>query len=226
MGTGALTGAQTGEPVSIHAKPALFASFAAPPATDEFEATELGAQWQWQANPGDDWASLKTLSGKLRLAALAPPVAGNLYDAPNLLMQKFPAPAFTATAKLDAAPDANDSQAALIVFGYDYAWIGVRQEAGARHLVFAVNRDAANGRPEDRVVLATAGSSPVWLRVAVDDGARCTFSYSSDGKTFVPAPGSFSATAGRWVGAKFGLFAVANGPGPTFADFDFVRVTP
>jgi beta-xylosidase len=46
-----------GEPVRRHSKPVITPSckIAIPQATDEFTASELGLQWQWQANHRDDW---------------------------------------------------------------------------------------------------------------------------------------------------------------------------
>ena len=42
-------------------------------------------------------------------------------------------------------------------------------------------------------------------------GARCTFSYSLDGRKWKSA-GSFLAREGRWIGAKYGFFC--NRPAP------------
>jgi hypothetical protein len=49
----------------------------------------------------------------------------------------------------------------------------------------------------------------VFLKVTVADGAVCRFSYSVDGRTFTSIGDPFTARAGRWVGAKVGLFAAA-----------------
>ena len=90
MGTGVATGAEKGEPVVVHAKPALPPQpFAVPATSDEFAAPQLGLQWQWQANPKPNWLSLTAKPGSLRLFAQAEPKPGNLFDAPFLLMQKF-----------------------------------------------------------------------------------------------------------------------------------------
>jgi len=54
------------------------------------------------------------------------------------------------------------------------------------------------------------------------------FAFSVDGAKFTAAGKDFQATAGKWVGAKVGLFASA-GVGPAsggHADFDFFRFTP
>ena len=96
----------TGEPVLTFRMPDVGPS--APAAvmqmSDEFNGPALGLQWQWQANPQAAWWSLAARPGALRLTAAAPtPGAASLWPVPNLLLQKFPAEAFEATALVSAA---------------------------------------------------------------------------------------------------------------------------
>lgn len=219
MGTGVTTGAATGDPVLVHKKPALPAQpIAVPVTSDEFNSPTLGLQWQWQANPGSDWASLTARPGFLRLAGQSEAEAGNLYSPPWLLLQKFPALEFSATAKLDAT---TAGQTGLLVFGYDYAWIGFRWGKLTQITVMK----AAEGKPvATEAVAAGVPAGPVHLRVTVTDGGKCRFSYSIDGKIFTPLGGEFTANVGRWVGAKVGLFAV--GDRSTHADYDSFVVGP
>jgi beta-xylosidase len=182
----------------------------------------LGLQWQWQANPKPDWLSLTAKSGSLRLFAQPEPKPGNLYDAPFLLLQKFPALEFTVTAKLELAPKGEGDSAGLIVFGYDYAWLGLKQTNHVNALVLATRPEAVKGEAQQAAVIVPAVNGPVWLRVTVRDKGKYRFSYSLDGQKFLPAGESeITATVGRWVGAKVGVFA-AGTPGAA-ADFDWVR---
>ncbi len=225
LGTGVATGAAKGEPVLVHQKPALPPQpVAVPPTSDDFAAPALGLQWQWQANPGDGWFSLAAKPGHLRLFAQPAPKPGNLYDAPFLLMQKFPAPEFTVTTKFEFAPKADGDSAGLMVFGHDYAWLGLRQIDGTAALVRAVRKDAPKGEPQEVEILVRAVKGPVSLRVSVGPAAACQFSWSQDGEHFLPVGGQFTATVGRWVGAKVGLFA--NGAAGATADFNWLRVSP
>ncbi len=222
MGTGVATGAATGDPVLVHGKPNGGSSLAdgpvrVPPTSDEFDSGPLGLQWQWQANPGPDWYSLTAKPGALRLFAQPEPKPGNLYDAPFLVLQKFPALEFSMTTVL-TAPTA--AQAGLIVFGYDYAWIGM---SGGR-LVRVTVINAAEKPVAAETVVEEKIAGPVHLRVEVAEGGKCRFSYSLDGKVFTPVGDTFTASVGRWVGAKAGLFA-AGAPG-AHADFDFFHVGP
>jgi beta-xylosidase len=218
MGTGVATGAAKGDPVLTYRKPGLpVQPVAVPPTSDDFSAPVLGRQWQWQANPRADWYSLRAKPGALRLFAQPEPAPGNLYDAPFLLLQKFPAPAFRATTRLDAP--AAGIQAGLMVFGYDYAWIGVRD---GQVVQVTVKTASEKPVPTEKVVAGKV-TGPVQLRVDVGPDAQCRFSYSLDGRTFTPLGDAFTASVGRWVGAKVGLFAAgASG----YADFGPFVVEP
>lgn len=235
MGTAVTTGAEKGEPVLTYRKPEIGPG-SAPPATpatsDEFDSPSLGLQWQWQANPRAEWASLTAQPGSLRLASVPAPAPHNLWLAPNLLLQKFPAPDFTATTQLVFAPAGEGERAGLIVFGYDYAWLGLRQDAAGVHLVEIVCKESnKQGREREVANVNLAGlekGNPIFLRVTVTPEAQCQFAYSLDGQVFTPLGGTFTATVSRWVGAKLGVFASAP-PGAVrtgHADFDWFRVTP
>ncbi|HET8644725.1 MAG TPA: glycoside hydrolase, partial [Vicinamibacteria bacterium] len=199
---------------------------AGPATSDEFEAARLGLQWQWQANPREGWSSLRARPGSLRLFATAVP-GPNLWSAPHLLLQKWPALEFTATASLRLEPAAPEEAAGLVVFGHDYAWIGLEQTRRGRRLVLRTCADARNGTPEkEQGGVDVRGGAPVLLRASVSAGGRCRFSYSLDGRTFVPLGGELAAKPGHWVGAKMGLFARA-APGAAragHADFEWFRV--
>lgn len=192
---------------------------AAIPTSDEFASPQLGLQWQWQANPHPEWLSLTARPGWLRL--FAQPVAnGNLYHAAQLLLQKLPAPAFTVTTKLDFARAAAGDAAGLIVFGYDYAWLGVRDGK----LVHVVVKHAHQQPVRTETPLDVAVAGPCFLRLVVREGAHCEFSHSTDGRHYAPIGAPFVANVSRWVGAKMGLFAA--GPGCSAADWEFFRVEP
>jgi beta-xylosidase len=223
-----------GQPVLTHRKPnvgpallsrqsAATADAAGPATSDDFDSPALGLQWQWQANPDDGWFSLAAKPGSLRLFAQPEPGPGNLYEAPNLLLQKFPASEFTVTVKLELDAKADGDSAGLIVFGYDYAWLGLKRVQGAPALVLATRPEAVKGGAQVESTVLEKPAGPVSVRVTVSTGARCRFSYSLDGRKFLSAgPTEFTATVGRWVGAKVGLFAVGS-PG-AHADFDWFHV--
>ncbi len=208
-----------------------------PQTSDEFDGKTLGLQWQWNANPRADWASLSAHPGFLRLASVPVPkthsngTPGNnsLYDAPNFLLQKFPAPEFTVTTMLQLAPAADGEFAGLTVFGFDYALLGLRKTADGLRLVYVVNQGANRPDTEEHEVAGVGTTnSTVYLRVTVGDGAICRFAYSFDNDTFTPIGEPFKASGDRWIGAKVGLIASAPSSATKngYADFDWFRVTP
>jgi beta-xylosidase len=199
-----------------------------PATSDEFDSVQLGLQWQWQANPRTDFFSLTAAPGSLRLPCIADPKAENLYDAPQLLLQKFPAPTFTATTVLNFSSARENDEAGLIVFGYSYAWLGVRGGPQHPRLVLALNVDASKNGAERETVSIDLKPGKIFLRVTVATDAKCRFAYSLDGTAFVPLGDEFQSSVARWVGAKVGVFAAARQPveKPAHADFDWFRVTP
>lgn len=216
----------TGEPVLTWRKPQVArpAPAVVPQTSDEFDAPRLGLQWQWQANPGSDWMSLAAKAGSLRLFARP---AKTLWLAPNLLLQKWPAPEFVATASLTFEPAVLDEAAGLVVFGHDYAWLGLRKTASGLRLTLRTCRDARNGTGEQEQAGLDVDHGAVYLRVAVALGGKCHFSYSLDNRRFQDIGETFTARAGHWVGAKVGLFAVAapGAPRAGHADVEWFRVS-
>jgi len=218
-----------GEPVERHRKPNVGRAWPVetPAESDEFNGARIGLQWQWQANPQPGWAFPSPGLGALRLFAIPRPDGyRNLWDAPNLLLQKFPAPAFTATAKLNFNAMGDGDQAGLTVMGMDYAYIGVSKTADGLRVSQTVCKGASEGNPERGTAPAEAVGATVYLRVTVSKEALCRFSYSTDGAQFHDIGEPATARAGRWVGAKVGLFALAPGAVKEtgYADFDWFRV--
>lgn len=220
-----------GEPVAEAAK--LPGTAAEPLQTsDEFDGPSLGLQWQWPANPKSSWATFGR--GSLRLTAV-PSSGANLWRAPNLLLQKFSAPAFEATTAMDPTALRAGERAGLVVMGSDYSALVVERTVDGLVLRRVVARDADRATAEN-VAAAVPINPPLQLRVTVASGAICRFSYSTDGVTFAPLGGAFVARPGRWTGAKIGLFAEGPAEPPARrslsaarsgnASFDWFRVEP
>ena len=223
----------TGEPVSSYRKPNVGKTFpiATPVESDGFEGIALGKQWQWQANPQATWSFLYPEKGVLRLyAQQVPEESRNLYETPNVLMQKFPAPAFVATAKVAFTPHPDrilGERAGLVVMGRSYAALSIRKDADGLVLVRGTASKAENGAAEEESVITRLDNGELYLRVQVQDGGKCYFQYSLDGQTYETAGESFQAVEGHWIGAKVGLFATRtttiNDAG--WLDVDWFRVS-
>jgi beta-xylosidase len=211
-----------------------------PQTSDAFDAPRLGLQWQWQANPRPAWHSLSARPGALRLfAQQLPSGAANLWPVPNLLLQKLPAPAFSATTRVTTAFTGAGEMAGLVMMGQDYTYLAVRRRAdGGRELVQARALKAPDGtREAEAPAIAVPAVGAIELRVVVREatpgrngeagatgGALCRFAYRVNGGAWTEVGAPFEAREGRWVGAKVGLFAVrpaesAAGGHADFADF-------
>jgi len=222
-----------GEPVLRYKKPAVGKTYPlqTPAESDEFNGTSTGLQWQWMANPKATWAFANSSNGSLRLFSdKLPDSAKNLWNAPNVLLQKFPAEEFMATTKLTFTPNTRleSERAGLVVMGFSYAGLTLKSSKDGIYLVHTLCRDAEKGRPEIEKEIMKLTGATAYLRVRVIKGAKCSFSYSVDGKTFIAAGEEFSAEVGRWKGAKLGLFCTRqtkiNDSG--YADVDWFRVEP
>ena len=201
----------TGEPVARHKKPNVGRSYpiVTPEDSDEFSSASLGPQWQWHANPEPEWAFLFPQRGVLRMYSVQLPDGfKNLWDLPNLLLQKFPAEEFTATAKVKFDPRVDGEKFGLVVMGLDYSYLAATNSGGKLYAAQSTAKDADKGSAESESQQAPTVSNDFYLRVRVDKDAVCTFSFSTDGIKFVSVGTPFKAREGRWIGAKVGFFFV------------------
>ncbi|MFL5738985.1 MAG: glycoside hydrolase 43 family protein [Flavisolibacter sp.] len=180
-----------------------------PQDNDEFNENKLGLQWQWMANPQSAWYFMDPSKGILRLySVLLPDSARNLWEAPNVLLQKFPAEEFMVTTRVGFHPNPKlqNERAGLIVMGFSYAGLVIRSRGDGNYLEYCRCMDADLGKKEKDSVLTRINQEWMYLRATIGKGALCSFSYSFDGKNFIPLPEQFTAETGRWIGAKIGVY--------------------
>ena len=218
-----------GEPVLTYKKPNVGQNYpiVTPQESDEFNESRLGLQWQWHANPKPNWMFPTGSLGFLRLFNVPlPKDFKNFWDVPNLLLQKFPAPEFTATTKLTFTPRTDDEKTGLIVMGLDYAYLAVKKKPDGLVISQTICKGADKQSEEKESAAVPVKGATFYLRVKVSANAVCNFSYSTDGANFSPLGESFTARQGRWIGAKVGLFAVRIGQANEngYADFDWFRI--
>ena len=222
-----------GEPVLQHKKPNVGEQYAiqTPRETDNFEQDSLGLQWQWNANPNVLWSAKLPGNDFLRLYSIAPPEQMNsLWDVPNLLLQKFPAPEFNVSTKISLIPGDGKEQrkTGLIIMGRDYATVTLTEKEGTFYLqnTQAIKADA--GAKEEVLEEITLKSNTVYLKVAVSaPDAMCQFSYSENGRNFKKFGAPFKARVGKWIGAKVGLFSISTPEASRggYADVEYFRIT-
>ncbi|WP_205569603.1 glycoside hydrolase family 43 protein [Arachidicoccus soli] len=224
-------GSGIGEPVTTYHKPNVQKNYPVinPQETDEFNASTLGLQWQWMANAQPTWYYMNQGKGSVRLyASTSPEWTKNLWQTPNVLLQKFPDDEFIATTKLTFTPNPKNEteKTGLVIMGLSYADIAVRSKKDGLFLVYGNCKNADKGNIENEHVITKLDSSTIYLRVKVNVGAKCTFYYSIDGINFTDTGEEFQAEPGRWIGAKVGLFSTkseqSNDSG--YEDIDWFRI--
>lgn len=220
-----------GEPVLTYKKPksAIPSVIETPQDSDEFNTLDLGLQWQWNANSKTTWSFMYPSKGVLRLFSDKIPPNENLWWTPNVLLQKFPAPAFTVTTKVQFTPNDRliNEKVGLAIMGFSYANIALKSAKDGVWLTYTTCKDADNHKPETETKIKQIDpKQAIYFRVKVQEGGLCQFSYSHDNQSFIQVGEAFQAEVGRWIGAKFGLFATRedtiNDAG--YADFDWIRV--
>ncbi|MDH6303594.1 rhamnogalacturonyl hydrolase YesR/beta-xylosidase [Parabacteroides sp. PH5-13] len=222
-----------GEPVMQHKKPNVGRTYpiCTPQESDEFITPSLGLQWQWHANINPKWYFCDAANGHLRLYSYPLRAeAKNLWDVPNLLLQKTPANAFTATMKLRFKPAANytGERTGLVVMGLDYAGLIIENTDKGLRLSQLSCQKAEAGNSETIHAGADLANDWVYLRATFTLQAVCTFTYSTDGKTYKALGEPFQVREGKWIGAKVGTFCTR--PAMTindggWAEIDWFRIT-
>lgn len=232
-----------GEPVISYKKPNVGKSYPieTPAESDEFNSAVLGLQWQWHANPGQAW-EFTSLYSYLRLyAQYYPDDYVNMWDIPNLLLQKLTAPELTATVKMNVTLRNDGDEVGLIMMGLDYSYISVTKR-GKDYLLRQISCKDAERKTSEKILTEEILKNPnkkerynyqtlledleIYFQVIVKDGAICRFCYSSDGKNFQPFGEQFNARQGKWIGAKTGVFILnkTSGSERSWVDLDWFRV--
>ena len=210
-----------GDPVKTYRKPKTSKAWPIqnPVESDEFNQPLLGKQWQWHANY-NQFFDMPTSFGTFRVYnhKLSENFV-NLWEVPNLLLQKTPADKFTATAKVRVTAKDQNQFGGLIMMGLDYSAIVVKRVGDEFELQQITCLKADKGKPEkvnviaklkptevDKIDYQPAIHEDIYLSMMVNDGI-CNFAYSLDGKKYKKVGESFKMREGKWIGAKIGFVA-------------------
>jgi beta-xylosidase len=181
---------------------------------DDFSGLRLQPVWQWNHVPVDNKWSLRERPGMLRLHSLAAP---HFLLARNTLTQRAVGPESVATTTLDAHGLKAGDVAGLGLLNIPYYWLGVSHDGNGYRLRFY-------DELADRSIEADLPGPMVKLRVAGDfDREFARFSYSIDGKAFVPIGGEvrLAYQLKTFQGVRYALFAFNDRlPEGGVADFD------
>ena len=216
-----------GEPVSTFHKPKVNAPSKkiSVSTSDEFNSPFDQLQWQWHTNPKHEW-SFATANGFRRMnCVLQPENDFNLWDIPNLYLQKLPAREFTVSTKFKFYPMQDGDQTALVIMGEDYAYIACEQIDGKTWITYNTCKNSSAGTKEVETERVEIDDTELYFKVEVADNGKCYYSYSTNGKKYNKIGEPFTALAGRWIGAKVGIFSLKTKPtnDSGYADYDWFR---
>ncbi len=149
----------------------------------------LALQWQWNHNPADAQWSLSERDGWLTVHALP---ADSLKACRNMLTQKVVGYRSESTTLVEAR---GNCFAGLFCSGKQFLGIGLCPQG------LFIER---NG---ERTLVKSGNMPKVYLRVTNDCRRNeHQFSYSTDGRHFVPVGNAFTMRAGYWKGIRVGVF--------------------
>lgn len=230
-----------GEPVTTYRKPKTSGKVQVvnPAESDEFSDTRLGLQWQWHANYNETFG-MPTAFGSYRVYThKVSEKFQNLWEVPNLLLQKTPADKFTATTKIRFTSKDQNQTGGLLMMGLDYSGLVVKRVGNDFQLLQISCKSADKGKPQTEQLIATLKPTAVdqinyqpgthidiYMRMSVNDG-KMHFSYSLDGKKYTKCGTEFTVREGKWIGAKIGFVAYEPGQKTNrgWIDADWFRVT-
>lgn len=230
-----------GEPVTTYRKPKTSGKVQVvnPAESDEFSDTRLGLQWQWHANYNETFG-MPTAFGSYRVYThKVSEKFQNLWEVPNLLLQKTPADNFTATTKIRFTSKDQNQTGGLLMMGLDYSGLVVKRVGNDFQLLQISCKSADKGKPQTEQLIATLKPTAVdqidyqpgthidiYMRMSVNDG-KMHFSYSLDGKKYTKCGTEFTMREGKWIGAKIGFVAYEPGQKTNrgWIDADWFRVT-
>ena len=228
-----------GEPVITYRKPkSASTTIVNPVESDEFNAPELGKQWQWHANYNPTFG-MPTAFGVARVYTYkVKEDYKNLWEVPNLLLQKTPADKYTATAKLRFTAKDQNQMGGIVMMGLNYSALVVKRVGDEFQLqqITCIGADKANSEEvevlatlkptaKDKIDYQPAIHEDIFLRMIVNDGT-CQFAWSANGKTYKTVGKTFTMKEGKWIGAKIGFVAIEPGAKTNrgWIDADWFRV--
>ena len=189
-----------GKGVVTYAKPNVGKAYPiqVPATSDEFNNKALGLQWQWNHNPDNSKWSLTEHAGYLRLHAS---YAKDITMARNTLTQRVQGPASEGVVELSLSGLKDGDIAGFGIFQSPYAYIAVCKNGNRNCLVMVNKGKLIDSVPDFRY-------QKIWIKAhATHVNFAADFSYSADGKKFIPMGNQLDMGLGyAWTANRFALF--------------------
>lgn len=210
----------------VQLKPALKASQADTARFhDDFNAPNLHPQWTFIRTPRSTWWSLTDRKGYLRIQLRPETIAEKVN--PSFIGMRMEDMQFSASAKMEFAPDADNEEAGIMVERDRNYYLKFTLSVQNGKPVLKVM--LKNGPATNEVLLASAEVNSTKLKLKISaHGLVYGFSYSINGRDWVTVKDQVDCSSngfvagGKWTGSFVGMYVSANGqPGKNHADFDW-----
>lgn len=183
---------------------------------DEFSASKLGPQWEWNHQPQPGSWSLTDRPGWLRLRSTRPIEPGNLATTGSVPSQRsLRTPANVVTVKMDLSRMADGQHAGLAHVSSEFGALGVRQVNGRKTIEYR-ERSRLDAGPEVR-------NDVIWIRSEWGSDGKSTFSYSFDGVGFVRFGQTYQMKQANYRGDRVGLYSYSESAETGEVDVDYFR---
>lgn len=191
--------------------------------SDDFTATKLPLEWQWNHNPVNTAWSLTANPGFMRITTSR--VDADFLNTRNSLTQRAYGPKSSGQVALETKGMKDGDFAGLGALQKGYGLVGVKMNGTTKTIVM-VNGSSGTAQ---QVATAALNQDRVYLRVDMDFTNRtdkATFYYSLNGTSWTALGNTLQMTYSipHFMGYRFALFNQATKATGGYADFDFFKV--
>jgi beta-xylosidase len=196
--------------------------------SDDFSASTVAPQWEWNHQPREGRWSLAERPGFLRLHAFGQLHEGDFFTTRNILSQRYIRwGRGEAATRIDLSGMADGQRAGMAHFngGKDYACIEVRRDSGKLSLWF-IRRYRGEDLYEKYLGDLPGRTRRLVLRTTMDFDGTAGFAWSLDGRHFRTCDETYRLTWGNYRGDRIGLYTFNNVQEAGVADFDSFVYSP
>ena len=194
-------------------KPVIGFPFTDLAASDSFDSPILKPEWEWNYQPRAEKWSLKDHPGFLRLNAFQPLHANDLKAVGNVLTQRaYRSSRNQVTVKLDVSRMLDGQEAGLVHFAKTSCALEVDQTGQRRALTYNCNGKKVTG--------PTIFEKVICLRSTWGYKGLSQFSYSTDGRRFLPFGDTYQLTWDAYRGDRVGIFTDNPNTAAGYVDVD------
>ncbi|MBN2263291.1 MAG: hypothetical protein JW735_10280, partial [Prolixibacteraceae bacterium] len=120
-------------------------------------------------------------------------------------------------------PKMDGDKTGLIIMGEDYAYLACEFIDGKTFITLNACENARTEGKQQQIEKIETNGNSFFFKVNIYNEANYSFAYSTDGTNFIELKNVFKARAGRWIGAKVGIFALKenNTNDSGYTDFDW-----